>query len=162
MPPENAVLDQELTRERIQSLRNADAIAAFFAYLGYSTDARIAQTPANLGITTESVTHAIRRVELIADQEHLLQVYLFELASVTVAATQGIARAFRSRTGNYLLVLTSDYERLDFVLLERTLPRENGDDFSQRQASIQPRTLSVDRRKPEPRHLRILRRLSTA
>ena len=45
-----------------------------------------------------------------------LQVYLFELTSVTVAATRGIVRTFRDREGDYLLVLTDDFERLDFAL----------------------------------------------
>jgi len=35
---------------------------------------------------------------------------------------QGLAGALRNRAGNYFLILTDDYERLDFVLLERTLP----------------------------------------
>ncbi len=41
------------------------------------------------------------------------------LKSVTVAHTRALARAFRHRAGNFLLVLTSDYETIDFVLLER-------------------------------------------
>jgi hypothetical protein len=49
----------------------------------------------------------------------MFEVYLFELKSVTIATTQGIVRAFRNRPGDYLLVLTDDYQRLDFVLVER-------------------------------------------
>jgi hypothetical protein len=160
VPPNPAFLDRDVTREQAQSLRNPDSVAAFFAHLGYNVEGRIPQTPANLGITTDSVARAIRRMELVADQAGELQVYLFELASVTIAATQGIARAFRTRTGNYLLVLTSDYDRLDFVLLERTLPHKEAEGIGQRHAGIQPRSLSVDRRNPDARHLRVLRRLS--
>ena len=65
--------------------------------------------------------------------------YLVELTSVTMAATQGLARALRNRAGNYLLVLTDDYERLDFVLLQRSLPGTptSSDDVS-RQVSVRP------------------------
>lgn len=45
--------DRELRLSDIQSLSNADEMPAFFARLGYDTDARISQTPANLGITAE-------------------------------------------------------------------------------------------------------------
>ena len=38
------VLDIDLTRQDVQALSSADAIAAFFARLGYNTDARTAQT----------------------------------------------------------------------------------------------------------------------
>ena len=99
-------------------------------------DARRAR-PANLGITADSLLRSIKHVELIASQDELLQVYLFELSSVTVAATQGIARALRNRRGEFLLVLTSDYGRLDFVLLERALPKgepgKDQDPFRHRQ-----------------------------
>ena len=46
---------------------------------------------------------------------------LIELTSVTVAATHALARALRNRAGNYLLALTDDYERIDFVLLQQYL-----------------------------------------
>ena len=157
----NGFLDKDVTRDQVQSLSNSDALAAFFAHLGYGTEARIKQTPANLGIATQSLKRHIRSVELIADQDGLLQVYLFELKSVTVAATQGIARAFKARAGNYLVVLTSKYEHIDFVLMERSRPKkDDGNAFSQRQATVQPRTLSVSRRKPERRHLHLLRRFT--
>src|SRR5215813_9214118 len=105
------ILDIDLTRQDIQSLSSTDAFAAFFARLGYNTDARTAQTAGNLGITADSTVRPIKKIELIADQEGLLQVYLFELQSVTVAHTRALARAFRNRAGNYLLILTSDYDR---------------------------------------------------
>src|SRR5918912_866170 len=114
-------VDVELDARDIQSLNGPDAVAAFFARLGYNTDARIAQTPGNLGIT-ESAARVVNRLELLADQDGLFQVYLFELASVTVSNTRTLARAFRSLNGNFLLLLTSDYEYLDFVLLEKYLP----------------------------------------
>ena len=64
--------------------------------------------------------------------------------------------------GNYLLVLTSDYERLDFVFLERELPTSAGAEqlLSDKQSAIRPRILSVERRNPTAIQLRVLRRLT--
>ncbi|OGA71057.1 MAG: hypothetical protein A3G81_23460 [Betaproteobacteria bacterium RIFCSPLOWO2_12_FULL_65_14] len=158
----NAVtkFDVDLTPADVQTLANADAVAGFFARLGYDTNARTVQTPGNLGITAEGTLRPIRRIELIADQEELFQVYLFELASVTIAQTRALARTFRNRAGNFLLVLTSDYERLDFVLLERFLPPAADGTISERQVGIRPRALTLERRKPGRRELRVLKRLT--
>jgi hypothetical protein len=46
--------DIDLGRPDIQNLSNADAVAGFFARLGYNTDARTTQTAGNLGITADS------------------------------------------------------------------------------------------------------------
>jgi hypothetical protein len=154
--------DIDLSRQDIQSLSSADAVAAFFARLGYNTDAQTAQTAGNLGITADSTVRPIKKIELIADQEGLLQVYLFELQTVTVAHTRALARAFRNRAGNYLLILTSDYDRLDFVLLEKYLPADStdGSSLGQKQVGIRPRILTVERLKPGTVDLRVLRRLT--
>lgn len=155
------ILDLELGPHDVQALNSADAVAAFFAGLGYDTGPRTQQTPGNLGITAEGTARPIKMIELVADQEGLFQVYLFELVSVTVAHTRALARAFRNRAGNYLLVLTSDYERLDFVLLEKYLPiGGNGSGLGQKQVGIRPRLLTVERRKPSRMHLRVLRRFT--
>jgi len=153
--------DFNLVERDIQSLDSADALASFFARLGYSTEKRTVQTPGNLGIGTEGTLRPIKRIELIADQEGLFQVYLFELKSVTVAHTRALARAFRNRAGNFLFVLTSDYDSLDFVLLERFLPPspEVGS-IGDKQVGIRPRTLTVERRKPGRIELRVLKRLT--
>ena len=91
----------------------------------------------------------------------MLQLYLVELTSVTLAATRGLAAALRNRAGNYLLVLTHDYERIDFVLIERLAPRaEPGQTISQKQVSVRPRILTVERRNPSKVDLRVLRRLN--
>jgi hypothetical protein len=152
--------DIELGYADIQALSDADAVAAFFERLGYNTSIRRVQTPANLGITADSTLRPIKKIELLADQEGLLQIYLFELRSVTVAHTRAIANAFRLLAGNYLLVLTSDYERLDFVLLEREHPTGPGSGLGAPQVKVRPRTLTVERLKPERLHLRILRRFT--
>ncbi len=97
--------DVTITAREVQELSNADAVTAFFARLGWHTDIRIEQFPGNLGITAEGTVKPIKKIELIADQDGALQVYVFALTSVTIANTRAIVRAFRERAGNYLLVL---------------------------------------------------------
>ena len=46
--------DMDLDRRDLQQLSTAEEIVAFFARLGYSTDARIEQTANNLGITADT------------------------------------------------------------------------------------------------------------
>ena len=147
--------------EHVQVLGDADGIAAFFSRLGYDTNGRTIQTPGNLGITAESLVRRIRKVELIADDEGLFQVYLFQLPSVTIADARALAAAFRNRAGNFLLVLTVNFDRLDFVLVEKYLPSgDDGRSIALTQIKVRPRTLSVERRKPEPVQLRVLRRFT--
>jgi len=155
--------DRELTKADIQSLSSRDSVASFFAALGYRTEARLPQTCAAMGITAESLQRQITYIERMALQEHgagPLDVYLIEMNSVTVAETQGLARALRNRAGNYLLVLTDDYERLDFVLLERSLPVSAASPIAPRQVTVRPRILTVNRRDPSPVQLRVLRRFT--
>jgi hypothetical protein len=154
--------DVELSARDVQNLSSVEGVAAFFAKLGYNTNSRTSQTPGNLGITAEGTTRAIRKIYQLADQEGLFKVYLLELTSVTVAHTRALVRAFRTLSGNYLLVLTSDYERLDFVLIERYVPSigDSSSNIAQKQANVRPRTLTVDRRNPSRVQLRVLRRLT--
>jgi len=156
-------VDLDLREQQVQGLSNPDAIAAFFTELGYDTRARTRQSPANLGIAAQSLLDQVRHLELIADQGGMLQVYLFELTSVTVANTNGLVRAFRNRVGNFLVVLTTrDHERLSFVLVERYVPDRAAVAAApqQPQGAVRPRVLSVERLKPTPVHLRVLRRFT--
>ena len=116
-----------------------------------------------MGITAGSLARQIEHIERIAvhdDGAEPLDTYLVELTSVTVAATQGLAKALRNRAGNYLLVLTDDYERLDFVLLQRFLPGTPASPMTARQVSVRPRILTVNRRNPSQIQLRVLRRFT--
>ncbi len=153
-------LDLDLKAHDIQDLSGADAVSALFARLGYDTDVRTPQVPGNLGITAEGTTKRIKRIELIASQENLLQVYLFEVVSVTMGITRDLSRAFRNLQGNFLLVLTSDYEYIDFVLVDKSAPKSNGGGIGQAQVRVRPRSVTVERRKPGTVQLRVLRRFT--
>jgi hypothetical protein len=148
--------DLEITREDIQLLSSRDALAAFFAEFGYDTNDRLVQNIAAMGFTSDNLKSAITHIERLASQDaRMFEVYLFELKSVTVATTQGIVRAFRNRPGDYLLVLTDDYQRLDFVLVERYTSEfsrsQSQETFTlapttPRQVGVRPRVLTVNRR----------------
>ena len=155
--------DRNISVSDIQTLSTRDGVAAFFAALGYDTDSRQILTTAAMGVTSRALSQQIEHIERIAvhdDGAEPLDIYLLELTSVTVVATQGIARALRNRSGNYLLVMTDDYERLDFVLLERSLPVSTSSAMTRRQVSVRPRVLTAARRSPSQVQLRVLRRFT--
>lgn len=164
VPDSHYSVDVDLAPRDIQALDSADAVAAFFARLGYNTAVRIKQEPANLGIAASGTIGPIRKIELLASQGNLLQVYLFEVKSVTVAHTRALVRSVaRDRIENFLLVITSDYERIDFVLVEKSEPQraKTGRQLGQPRTVLRPRPLHVDRRKADNRvHLRVLRRFT--
>ena len=155
--------DKNITASDVQTLASRDCVAAFFAGLGYRTDSRQPQSTAAMGITATSLVRQTRHIERVAvndDGAEPLDVYLIELTSVTVAATHGLARSLRNRAGNYLLVLTDDYERIDFVLLQRYLRTASASPMTTQQVSIRPRILTVNRRDPSQVQLRVLRRFT--
>ena len=155
--------DKNLSKSDVQSLTTRDGVVAFFAELGYGTDSRQPQSVSAIGITATSLVHQIKHIERVAvndDGAEPLDVYLVELTSVTVAAIHGLTRALRNRVGNYLLVLTDDYERLDFVLLQRSLPGPSTSPMTTRQVAVRPRILTINRRDPSQVQLRVLRRFT--
>ena len=156
--------DKNLSKADLQTLATRDGVVAFFASLGYRTDARQTQSVAAMGITADSLKQQIKHIERIAihdDGAEPLDFYLVELISVTVAARLGLARALRNRVGNYMLVLTDDYERLDFVLLQRSLPMFTRlPMMATKQVTVLPRVLTVNRRDPTQVQLRVLRRFT--
>jgi hypothetical protein len=84
--------DRDLTREQVQSLSSADAIAAFFTYLRYPDDARLPMTAGALGLSSD-LSRAVRHIERLSSVEAgALEIYLFELKSVTVSHTRALAR----------------------------------------------------------------------
>src|SRR5258706_3874088 len=154
------VYDVELETRDLQGLSSIDAVVGLFTKLGYDTSVRTSQTAANLGIP-EAVARPIKRIELLADHQKLLQVYLFELKSVTVAEIRALARVFRNFAGQFLLVLTSDYEFVEFVLLDRQFGEQKGPTaISTAHPMLIQRRFSLDRRHPTPVHFRVLRRFT--
>ena len=61
--------DYELTREDIQDLSGRDALAAFFAKLGYDTNDRLVQNVAAMGFSSDNLKSAITHIERLASQD---------------------------------------------------------------------------------------------
>src|SRR5260370_17641247 len=95
--------DYELSREDMQLLSSRDALAAFFAKLGYDTNDRLVQNVAAMGFTSDNLKSAIIHIERLASQHaRLFEAYLFELKSLTIANTQAILPPSPTRPGHYL------------------------------------------------------------
>ncbi len=162
--------DYELSHHDILELSSRDALAAFSPNLAYATNDRLVQRASAMGFSSDTLKAAITHIERIASEDGgLLKVYLVELKSVTVATTRALVNAFRNLSVLFpLLILTDDYQRLDFVLVERyssphKAPTENappGLPPAATQVGVRPRTLTVNRQKPGEVELRVLRRFS--
>ena len=162
MLDEMRVNDEQLNASDIRQLENADEIAHFFAKLRYDVDQRT-NIPdyAVLGMGSEDMRQHIHKIELIGKDpvDGDISIYLFEVRSVTAKLRNDIARRFRERPENAILVLTKDYEELEFVLLERLLSRSQSRRIALKQA-IRPIPLMVNRLHPKPVALRVLKRFT--
>ncbi|MCC6575006.1 MAG: Eco57I restriction-modification methylase domain-containing protein [Planctomycetes bacterium] len=154
--------DRNLTEHDVMGIKDREALVRFIAHLGYTTDARQPQTPDTLSIGQDALKRAIKHVERIAADGDL-QVFLFELSSLTLGHRRSIVNQFNNKMGDFLFVLTTpEYERLDFVLLER-FRKEAGDEDTGPTPShprARPLAVSVERRKPSKEALRALRRMT--
>ena len=156
------VNDLPLAPSDVRQLESADEIARFFARLGYNVDRRINIADyALLGLGSADLRQQIHKIELIgtdpADGD--ITIYLFEVRSVTAKLRNEIARRFRERLENTLLVLTTDYAQLEFVLLERGLARSQSPAQPLKQ-TLRPIPLTLNRLNPEPVALRVLKRFT--
>ena len=159
---EMRVNDEQLDASDIRRLESVDEITHFFAKLRYDVDERT-NIPdyAALGMGSEDIRQHIHKIELIGKdpEDGDISIYLFEVRSVTAKLRNDIARRFRERPENALLVLTKDYEALEFVMLERVLSRSQSRRAALKQA-IRPIPLMVNRLHPNPVALRVLKRFT--
>ncbi len=149
-------LDVDLTPEDVSRLTSVDALAAFFQRLGYDTGKRTVIPAQAVGLDGNS---DIQHIEMISeDAGQFLRVVFVRLRSVTAKARHLLVRSFGKQTQDYLLVLASDFEALEFVLIEKVRqPRKGaiGDVLIAPQAKV----FVVPRRWPQAM-LRIIRRLT--
>jgi len=156
--------DLDLTANDIGMLENAQEIERLFARLGYDVDDATLVGHAALGLDGDELALQIKEIRRIGADRDLgdIVIYLLAVKSVTMGLVQKIARQFRTRPELALLVLTVDYEKLDFVLLDQAQEKQQpknrlGANFRQ---IIRPRTLTVDRHHPSSIGLRVLRRFT--
>ncbi|MCB9451455.1 MAG: Eco57I restriction-modification methylase domain-containing protein [Anaerolineaceae bacterium] len=156
------VNDEPLDSSSIRQLENADRVAGLFHNLRYDiTERTNIPDYTVLGMSGEDMRQLIHKIELIgkdpADGD--IVIYLFEVRSVTAKLRNDIARRFRERPENALLVLTKDYQELEFVLLERVVSKSQSRRAALKQA-IRPIPLTINRLNPDPIALRVLKRFT--
>jgi len=153
------VADLEITSDDISRLTSPDALSAFFARLGYPTGVRKGLDATALGLAGETA-EAIRGIELLAeDEEGFFRVVFVKLKSLTAKARNDLARNLGKRNVDHLLVLASDFEVIEFVLIDKRTRQQAAPGGGAR-VQIIPRTLSVTRRASTLLDRRILRRLT--
>jgi hypothetical protein len=153
------VTDIDLKPGDIRDLTSADAVAGFLSMLGYDTAARTALTPESIGLSGDSAA-AIRDLELLSeDVDGFLRVVFVRLRSLTAKARNDLARVMGRTNVDHLLILTSDFGILEFVLLDKR-KRETRGPGAQVRVQVVPLSMAVERKSPGNKELRALRRFT--
>jgi hypothetical protein len=151
--------DLDLSDRQIGELSSADAIAAFLDRLGYPTRLRTPLTAESIGLSGDAAA-AFKKIELLSeDDEQFLRVLFAQPRSLTAKARTDLVRVLRKSNQDHLLVLSSDFETLEFVLLDKRKKEQRGPGGTER-IEVVPKTISVSRRNPTRLDLRTLRRLT--
>ncbi len=151
--------DLDLTAKDVAELASSDALTAFLARLGYDTSDRALLSPEAVGLSGEAAS-AVRKVELLSeDPEQLLRVVFAQPKSLTAKVRHDLVRVLGKTTMDYLLVLASDFDTLEFVFLHKDKRAQKGPDGGER-IQVVPKIFKVDRRSPTRLELRALRRFT--
>ncbi len=151
--------DLELSAKDVSSLSSADAVAGFFTTLGYPTGVRQQLTPSALGLTGDTA-QAVRAVELLAaDEDGILRVVFARVRSITAKVRNELARKLGQTGSDHLIVLASDFDVLEFVLVDKRSRQHRGP-AGTGAPQIIPRTVSVNRKANTQLDRRMLRRLT--
>lgn len=125
----------------------------------YPTSRRKPLSAAALGLTSETAD-GIRHMELLAeDDEQFLRVIFVQLRSITAKARNELVRNLGNRDGDHLLILTKDFEVLEFVLIDKETRRRHGPGGGPG-VRVFPRIVTVIRKASTNLDRRILRRLT--
>lgn len=151
--------DVDLSSTIIAGLSSADGVAAFFTSLGYRTDVRKPLSAEAIGLAGDAAA-PIREIELIAeDEDGFMRVVLVHLKSLTAKSRTDLARVLGRTNVDHLLVLTSDFGTLEFVLLDKRRRETRGPAGGQR-IQVVPLVFAVDRKGVAGKDLRTLRRFT--
>lgn len=156
-PPQPVDLD--IAPAQVSQLASADALAAFFSALGYNTGGRKPLTPESIGLTGDAAA-ALREIELLAeDEDGFLRVLFVRLRALTARSRTDLARVLGRTNVDHLLVLTSDFRTLEFVLLDKRRREQRGPGGVQR-VQVVPLVFAVDRKSAGTSELRTVRRFT--
>jgi hypothetical protein len=152
-------IDLDVTAADVAKLSSADAVAAFFASLNYRIDDRKPLTAESIGLAGDAAV-PIREIEVLSDDEDgFLRVLLVRLKSLTAKARNDLVRVLGRTNVDHLLVLTSDFAALEFVLLDKRRRESRGPAGGQR-IQVVPLVFAVDRKSAGTKELRTLRRFT--
>src|SRR5260221_2528742 len=155
MSPAKLLNDHELRTRDVESINSKEQLISFFGYLGYNVDNVGDVTRAAYNLEGDDIKHRITQVTQIGvdpSGENEYRILLLNVRSVTSALIQTIAQRLRDYPGYYLVILTTNYDWLDFVLMERQVSKSG--------TVLRPRTLTVNRRNPGIIALRVLKRFT--
>lgn len=151
--------DLDLNEKDVTGLGSVDAVASFFTKLGYDTSNRAALTPEAIGLAGDSAK-ALKRIELLSeDSEQFLRVVFAQPKSLTAKVRNDLARVLGKSTIDHLLVLSPDFDSLEFVYLDKRRKESKGPAGIER-VQVIPKFISLDRRRPSRLDLRTLRRFT--
>lgn len=151
--------DIDLTTRDVVDLSSPDAIAALLAKLGYNTGSRAILTPEAVGLSGDSAS-AVKRIELLSeDPEGFLRVVFAQTRSLTAKFRNDLSRVLGKTNFDHLLILASDFDMLEFVLLDKHR-RENRGPAGGERIQVVPKTIGVNRRASTRLDLRTLRRFT--
>jgi hypothetical protein len=142
----------------VAALTSVNAVAEFFQRRGYDTTKRVAMTTEAIGIADGD--GAFRHIELLSeDPEGFLRVVFAQVRSVTAKARNDLVRALGKFSQDHLIVLTSDFQVLEFVLIDKVKRRQHGPAAMAAYKPV-PKVYSVQRKAPTRDDLKLLRRLT--
>jgi len=140
-------------------LTSPGAFATWLANLGYDTAGRTLLTPESIGLSGESAA-LFKKIELLSeDSERFLRVVFAQPKSLTAKARNDLVRTLGRSNVDHLLILASDFDTLEFVLLDKR-KRESRGPVSIERIQVVPKTVGVSRRMPTRLDLRTLRRFT--
>ena len=152
----------EITAADVQALSGPEELRRFLGTLGYDVSDPVEQTAASLGVA-ERYQHAISQAHRVAAErlepgtDPALEVYWFEVGSLTADLRKAVVSAFRNKPAQTLVILTTkDFNPIDFALVQRE-PRKGPMPGG---PAISHRLFSLDRRNPTRVHLRVLKRMA--
>ena len=151
-------MDVDITAQDVAGVASVDALAAFLQRLGYDTAKRTSLTAEAIGISDGDGT--FRSLELLSeDPEGFLRVIFAQVRSVTAKARNDLVRALGRFSQDHLIILTSDFQLLEFVLIDKVKRHQHGPIAVAAYKPV-PKVYSVQRKAPTRLDLRVLRRLT--
>jgi hypothetical protein len=151
--------DLNLSPKDLQGLTSPDAVAAFLTKLGYDTGRRKPLSAESIGLAGDAAT-AIKSIEVLAeDDEGFLRIVFVHLRSLTAKSRNDLSRVLGRTAIDHLLILTSDFDVLEFVLLDKRRRESRGPVDVQR-VQVVPLSLAVPRKAVSTREMKAIRRLT--